>query len=220
MFKDVPVIPISIGRLNESPWKQIKRLSDVLLSLLLLVFVFSWLWPIIIFSIKLSSRGNVFFKQERFGKNNRKFVVYKFRTLCENSRQFDPSGTFLQVTKDDPRVTAIGKILRRTNLDELPQFLNILKGDMSLIGPRPHLSVMDLQFKDKISNYMLRYSVRPGITGWAQVNGFRGETKDSFFMQKRVEHDLWYIENWSLGLDLYIIFLTIVKMLKGDPNAY
>jgi putative colanic acid biosynthesis UDP-glucose lipid carrier transferase len=220
MFKDVPVIPISIGKLNESPWKQIKRTGDVLLSLSLIIFVFSWLWPIIIFSIKLSSRGNVFFKQERFGKNNRKFVVYKFRTLCENSLQFDTCGTFLQVTKDDPRVTAIGRILRRTNLDELPQFLNILKGDMSLIGPRPHLSVMDLQFKDKISNYMLRYSVRPGITGWAQVNGFRGETKDPYFMQKRVEHDLWYIENWSLGLDIYIIFLTILKMLKGDPNAY
>ena len=134
--------------------------------------------------------------------------------------EVDERGNFVQVTKDDPRVTKIGKFLRKTNLDELPQFLNVLKGEMSLVGPRPHPTPLNIQSRDKIRLYMLRHLVKPGITGWAQVNGFRGETNTPELMQKRIDHDIWYIENWSPWLDTQIIFLTLWQMLKGDPKAY
>ena len=133
----------------------------------------------------------------------------------------DEEGHYRQTVKNDPRITAFGRVLRKSSLDELPQFWNVLKGDMTIVGPRPHPTPLNIESRDKIELYMFRHLVKPGITGWAQVNGFRGDTKGSDqAMQERIEHDLWYIENWSFWLDIEIIFLTIVRILKGDPNAY
>jgi len=171
-------------------------------------------------SIKLSSKGPVFFKQVRWGRDNIKFTAYKFRSMVTESKDVGRNGKYQQATKDDPRITSVGKFLRKTNLDELPQFINVLKGEMSIVGPRPHPEPLNLESKDHVKLYMLRHLVKPGITGWAQVNGLRGETKEIDLMQKRVEHDVWYIENWSFSTDIYIIFLTVWNMVKGDPNAY
>ena len=132
----------------------------------------------------------------------------------------DKNGKYQQACKNDPRITKIGKSLRKTNLDELPQFWNVLKGEMSIVGPRPHPTQLNLESKDKVHLYMLRHLVKPGLTGWAQVNGYRGETRDISKMQKRIDHDIWYIENWSFWLDLQIIAQTMWIMIKGDPNAY
>ena len=140
--------------------------------------------------------------------------------MVEISSDVDENGKYQQATRNDPRITKIGRILRKTNLDELPQFFNVLKGEMSVVGPRPHPVPLNIESRDNVSNYMLRYLVKPGITGWAQVNGFRGETKEIHQMQKRIDFDLWYIENWSFWLDLQIIFQTMINMIKGDQNAY
>ena len=140
--------------------------------------------------------------------------------MVVSGKDVDENGKHKQASKNDPRITKIGKILRRTNLDELPQFWNVLKGQMSIVGLRPHPTPLNLESKDKVHLYMLRHLVKPGITGWAQVNGYRGETKDISKMQKRIDYDIWYIENWTFMLDIQIIFMTIWKMLKGDPNAY
>lgn len=188
--------------------------------MLLFVFVFSWLWPLLALLVKLSSPGPVFFKQERWGVQNRPIVCYKFRSMVRESRDVDEKGTYQQAKRDDWRVTRMGRFLRRRNLDELPQFINVLKGEMSVIGPRPHPTFMNLEISNSIRRYQLRHLIRPGITGWAQVNGFRGETIDMDLLLKRVEHDIWYIENWTVMLDIKIVLLSIWLMLKGDPRAY
>ncbi|MEI7811685.1 MAG: undecaprenyl-phosphate glucose phosphotransferase [Ignavibacteria bacterium] len=220
MFGSFPIISVRDDRLNELHWRLLKRAFDTGFTLLLFILLFWWLWPVIALAIKLTSKGPVYFKQERWGRNNRKFIAIKFRSMSDTSKDVDEKGKYNQATKDDPRITAVGKILRKTNFDELPQFINVLRGDMSVVGPRPHPIPLNMESKDSIKDYMLRHLVKPGITGWAQVNGYRGETKDSCKMQKRVEHDLWYIEHWSFWLDIQIIFLTVWHMIKGDPNAY
>ncbi len=220
LFGNFPVVSVREDKINDIQWRLLKRGFDTGISLFLFVFVFSWLWPIIMIAIKIASPGKVFFKQERWGRDNRMFTTYKFRSMIPDTIEIDESGNFRQVTKDDPRVTKIGKFLRRTNLDELPQFWNVLKGEMSLVGPRPHPTPLNIQSRDKIRLYMLRHLVKPGITGWAQVNGFRGETSTPELMQKRIDHDIWYIENWSVWLDIQILFLTLWRMLQGDPKAY
>ena len=136
------------------------------------------------------------------------------------SREVDENGTYLQAQKNDPRITPIGKFLRKTNLDELPQLLNVLFGSMSIVGPRPHPVPLNITSKDSVEKYMMRHWVKPGITGWAQVHGYRGETRDRFLMKKRVKYDLWYIEHWTFWLDLQIILQTFVNMVKGEKNAY
>ncbi|HSQ35692.1 MAG TPA: sugar transferase, partial [Candidatus Binatia bacterium] len=136
------------------------------------------------------------------------------------SRDVDAAGRYQQATRLDKRITRLGGFLRRSNLDELPQFINVLKGEMSVVGPRPHPTPMNLEVKDSIRYYHLRHLIKPGITGWAQVNGFRGETVDPELLRKRVEFDLWYIENWSLALDIRIVLSSVRLMLKGDPRAY
>lgn len=219
-FGRFPVISVRTDKLNEFHWRLIKRGFDTLFSLLLFIFVFSWLFPIIALIIKLTSPGKVFFRQERWGRNNKKFYAYKFRSMKEGLKDVDENGKYLQAKKEDPRITKIGKILRKTNLDELPQFINVLKGEMSIVGPRPHPTPLNLESKEKIRYYMLRHLVKPGITGWAQINGCRGETETKEKMQRRIDHDLWYIENWSFWLDIQIIILTIWHMIKGDKNAY
>jgi putative colanic acid biosynthesis UDP-glucose lipid carrier transferase len=197
-----------------------KRIFDIIFSVLGIVFLFSWLFPIIASIIKLTSKGPVLFKQDRWGLNNKVITCLKFRTMVANCKNVDENGNYLQAQKNDPRVTRIGKFLRKTNLDELPQLFNVLFGSMSLVGPRPHPVPLNISSKDSIEKYMMRHWVKPGITGWAQVHGYRGETRDRFTMKKRVKYDLWYIENWTFWLDLQIIVQTLVNMIKGEKNAY
>ncbi|AYL95262.1 undecaprenyl-phosphate glucose phosphotransferase [Mucilaginibacter celer] len=191
-----------------------KRLFDVVFSSLVIVFILSWLYPLIAILIKLQSRGPVLFKQLRTGKDNTNFVCYKFRSMKVNN------DTDRQATKDDDRITKIGAFLRKTSLDELPQFLNVFLGDMSVIGPRPHPLNMTKEYSQFINQYMVRHFLKSGITGWAQVNGFRGETKEAELMQKRIVHDVWYLEHWSMWLDFKIIYMTIINIFKGEENAY
>jgi putative colanic acid biosynthesis UDP-glucose lipid carrier transferase len=165
--------------------------------------------------IKLTSRGPVFFAQLRSGRNNKSFYCYKFRTLRVN-KEADST----QVTMNDTRITPLGRFLRKTNIDELPQFINVLMGDMSVVGPRPHMLRHTEDYSRLLNEYMVRHFVKPGVTGWAQVHGFRGEIRRKEQLRRRIEHDIWYLENWSLWLDLRIILLTIYVTVRGDKNAY
>ena len=217
---NLAIITVRNLPLDKAENKMAKRLFDIVFSFLVIVLVLSWLMPIISLLIKLGSKGPVFFKQERWGLNNKPIICYKFRTMVASSRDVDENGNYVQASKDDIRVTRIGKFLRKTSLDELPQFFNVLFGSMSVSGPRPHPVPLNLKSKDSIENYMMRHWVKPGITGWAQTQGFRGETHNEYRMQKRVTADLWYIENWTLWLDLQIILQTLVNIVKGEENAY
>ena len=192
----------------------IKRLSDVVLSLLILALI-SPLMLAIAIGVKRSSPGPVLFKQRRYGADGREILVYKFRsmTVCEDGAQI------VQATRNDQRVTRLGAFLRRTSLDELPQFINVLQGRMSVVGPRPHAVAHNELYRKLLKGYMLRHKVKPGITGWAQVHGYRGETDTLDKMRKRVEYDLDYLRTWSLGMDLWIILKTIRVVLR-DRHAY
>jgi putative colanic acid biosysnthesis UDP-glucose lipid carrier transferase len=192
-----------------------KRMFDILFSLLVIFFILSWLIPILAILIIISSRGSVFFKQKRSGKNNKQFTCYKLRTMTVNNE-----ANIKQVTLNDSRVTKLGHFLRKTNLDELPQFINVLLGNMSIIGPRPHMLVHTSMYSKIMNEYMIRHFLKPGISGWAQVNGYRGEIKEEDQLRRRIDHDIWYMENWSIWLDMKIIWLTIYTTLKGDKNAY
>ena len=215
-----PLFTIRTSPLDDPTLQQFKRLFELVFTAVLFVAVFSWLFPIIALLIKLTSKGPVFYKQPRWGLKNKLISCYKFRSMVINSDVVDEHGQYLQATYRDKRVTPIGRFLRKTNLDELPQFINVLMGDMSIVGPRPHPIPLHDESKNVIQHYMLRHLVKPGITGWAQVNGCRGETREPGKMQRRVDLDLWYIENYSFWLDCQIIFQTIMNMIKGDRNAY
>jgi putative colanic acid biosynthesis UDP-glucose lipid carrier transferase len=216
-YAGFPVVGIRYIPLDDPENRFFKRLFDLAFSAFFLVFVYIWLWPIIALLIKLNSKGPVLFKQERWGLNNEKIVCYKFRTMFTTD---EVTHSFKQASRNDKRVTAVGHFLRKTSLDELPQFVNVFMGSMSVVGPRPHPIPLSLESKDIVQNYMLRHLVKPGITGWAQVNGSRGETSHPDDMRKRVGFDLWYFQNWSFWLDCQIIFQTIVNFIKGDENAY
>ena len=211
----VPVSKLRREPLDRSIDRRLKRTFDIAFSMGVMLFVFTWLFPLLAIMVKLSSRGPVFFKQMRLGRNNQEFVCWKFRSMRMN-READVK----QATKNDPRVTAIGRFLRKSNLDEMPQFINVFFGHMSIVGPRPHPLRLNDQYRDIIDKYMVRHFVRPGITGWAQVNGFRGETRTPEMMENRVELDVWYLENWSFWLDLRIVLKTVTNMLGKDANAY
>ncbi|MBO9732226.1 MAG: undecaprenyl-phosphate glucose phosphotransferase [Chitinophaga sp.] len=215
-----PLFTVRTSPLDDVTLQHFKRLFEMIFTIILFVTVFSWLFPIIALLIKLTSKGPVFYKQERWGLKNKRISCYKFRSMVVNSDIVDEHGHYLQATSRDARVTPLGRILRKTNLDELPQFINVLMGDMSIVGPRPHPIPLHDESKNVIQHYMLRHLVKPGITGWAQVNGCRGETREPGKMQRRVDLDLWYIENYSFWLDCQIIFQTIMNMIKGDRNAY
>jgi putative colanic acid biosynthesis UDP-glucose lipid carrier transferase len=217
-YAGFPVVGLRYFPLDDAENRLFKRSFDILFSLLFLVLIFSWLAPIIALLIKLNSRGPIFFKQDRWGLNNEKIVCYKFRTMRHVNAEIESE--FKQAGKNDERVTSLGRFLRKTSLDELPQFLNVFKGDMSVVGPRPHPIPLSMESKDIVQNYMMRHLVKPGITGWAQVNGSRGEVQTPEEMRRRVAFDLWYIENWSFLLDCQIIFQTIINLLKGDEKAY
>jgi putative colanic acid biosynthesis UDP-glucose lipid carrier transferase len=191
----------------------IKRCFDLLFSSLFLIFFFPFIYAILGAAIKLSSQGSIFFVQRRRGRQGKVFRCYKFRSMCAN-----PDNR--QATADDRRTTRIGRFIRRTNLDELPQFINVLRGEMSVVGPRPHPLWLDDRYVPVIEDYMLRYTVKSGITGWAQINGCRGETKNTEDMERRVARDLWYMRNWTFARDITIILKTVVSMIRGDKNAY
>ncbi len=219
-FGTLPLVSLRKIPLDDAELRFFKRAFDIVFSCFFFVFIASWLFSILAILIKLNSKGPVFFIQERWGLNNKKIFCYKFRSMVSTSKDVDENGVYQQATKNDSRVTSIGKFLRKSNLDELPQFLNVLKGEMSIVGPRPHPTPLNLYSKNTINNYMLRHLVKPGITGWAQVHGYRGETKDAESMQKRIDFDIWYIENWSFWLDCQIIIQTVINMIKGEKNAY
>ena len=212
----------SLVRMREAPLdlpsrKFIKRAFDVCFSSFVLIVIFPPVFLVSALLIKLSSRGPIFFRQLRTGEDGTSFVCYKFRTMRDQPREVSDS---LQATPGDPRLTWIGRFLRRTSFDELPQFWNVLIGEMSVVGPRPHMLKHTEDYRKSISQYMVRHFVKPGLTGWAQVNGLRGATHDSEQMERRIDHDLYYIENWSFLFDLNIIGMTIATLLKGDENAY
>jgi putative colanic acid biosynthesis UDP-glucose lipid carrier transferase len=199
----------------DGPARLVKRLEDILIGGAISIAIL----PVCLFiamAIKITSPGPVVFKQYRTGIKGKRFKVYKFRSMVVHQESGDG---ITQATKNDARVTAVGAFLRRTSLDELPQFFNVLQGRMSIVGPRPHALAHNEYYKDLVESYMQRHKVKPGITGWAQVNGYRGETDTLDKMRKRVEYDLWYVDNWSLGLDLKIIVQTIFKGFRGN-NAY
>lgn len=201
--------------LQKSFNRLIKRAFDIFISLLVIILVLSWLFPILAFLIKKQSKGPVLFKQLRTGKKNQPFLCYKFRSMCVNTVSDSK-----QAQKEDYRVTPIGKFIRKTSLDEMPQFFNVLLGDMSVVGPRPHMLKHTNDYNDLIHNFMVRHFVKPGITGLAQVSGHRGETKEVVDMKRRVNADIDYVLNWSLIKDIKICFLTVIVTLKGDENAF
>ncbi len=215
-----PMITMRASPLDDPANYLFKRLFDITFSFLFLLIFGIWLFPLIALCIKLTSKGPVFFNQERWGINGKRIMCYKFRSMFCGSNIIDDNGKFQATTKNDPRVTSVGKVLRKYNLDELPQFFNVLKGEMSVVGPRPHASLQNMEMMEVIQNYMLRHLVKPGITGWAQVNGHRGEAQHPIHMQERVNFDLWYIENWNFWLDWQVVFQTFINMIKGDINAY
>ena len=193
----------------------IKRCFDIIFSILIFILLLSWLLPILWVVVKIDSRGPFFFKQKRDGINGEQFYCYKIRSMRVNSIS-DQTST----VKNDFRITKIGYFLRKTSLDELPQFFNVLRGEMSVVGPRPHINIQTKNYISNIDNYLTRNSVKPGITGLAQVSGYRGEVKKKSDIVNRVRLDIFYIENWSFLLDLKIVLLTIFNMIKGQENAY
>jgi putative colanic acid biosynthesis UDP-glucose lipid carrier transferase len=211
----IPILSIRAIPLQEPINKLTKRIFDIILSLIVIVFILSWLTPLLAIIIKLESKGPVFFKQSRNGFNYEEFYCYKFRSMTPNS-----NAHLHQATKGDLRVTKVGKFIRKTSIDELPQFYNVLFGDMSVVGPRPHMVSHTDMYAQRIDKFMVRHFVKPGITGLAQVSGFRGEVETDKDIIGRVKYDIFYIENWSLLLDMKIIFQTIVNAVKGEEKAY
>ncbi|HEV7329766.1 MAG TPA: undecaprenyl-phosphate glucose phosphotransferase [Flavisolibacter sp.] len=214
-MKDIPVLTMRREPLEDSLNRLKKRVLDVVFSALVIVFILSWLIPILGLLIWLESPGPIFFRQMRSGLNNKPFMCIKFRSMRRNK-----DANLRQATKNDNRLTSIGRFIRKTSLDEFPQFINVFLGDMSIVGPRPHMLKHTDDYSQLLEEYMVRHFAKPGITGWAQVNGFRGETRTVEQMKERVEYDIWYLENWSLWLDVKIIFLTAYNVIRGEKNAF
>jgi len=214
-FDNIPIVSHRPEPLHYFKNRVKKRIFDILFSVIVITLVLWWLIPIISILIRINSRGPVFFKQLRSGRDNEPFWCFKFRSMTVNK-----DSHLLQATKNDVRITSVGRILRKTSLDEFPQFFNVLIGNMSIVGPRPHMLKHTEEYSQIVDKFMLRQFMKPGITGWAQVRGYRGETSETIMMEKRIEHDIWYMENWSLMLDIKIIFMTIINIFKGEPAAY
>jgi len=212
--------PVTVVRLREEPLAAplnsfIKRVFDIVCSGVFLITLYPFIWLFVAIGTTISSPGPILFHQQRTGYKAKPFTMLKFRSMRPN-READT----LQATKDDPRKTRFGNFLRRTSIDELPQMINVLKGDMSLIGPRPHMILHTETYSKLVDEYLVRHMVRPGLTGWAQVNGCRGETETVEKMASRVEKDIWYIEHWSMWLDIKILLMTVAQVFKGDKQAY
>jgi putative colanic acid biosynthesis UDP-glucose lipid carrier transferase len=193
----------------------VKRVFDILFSLVVCIVVLSWLIPVLWLLVKLESKGALIFKQSREGVNSSDFICYKFRSMKINE-----TSDIVHASKNDARVTKIGLFLRKTSIDELPQFINVLLGDMSVVGPRPHVESLSLEYQKEVDDYLKRYLVKPGITGLAQISGYRGEVKIKSDIENRVRMDIFYIENWSFLLDIKIIIQTVIDVFKGDEKAY
>jgi putative colanic acid biosynthesis UDP-glucose lipid carrier transferase len=214
-FDELPVLLLKGEPLFRLRNKIIKRLFDIIFSSLVLLLIFPWLLPIIAILIKLESKGPVFFIQDRSGYKGGAFPCFKFRTMTVNQDSDNK-----QATKNDNRITKVGAFLRKTSLDEFPQFINVFLGQMSVVGPRPHMLKHTEDYSKLIDIFMVRHQVKPGITGWAQVNGYRGPTEQLEQMENRVKFDVWYIENWSFWLDIRCIFYTVFYVFKGEENAF
>lgn len=211
----VPVLCIREDPLSSLTNRLMKRTFDVVVSGLFMIPFWLIIYPIIAILTHFLQPGPVFFKQKRNGINGEEFYCYKFRSMKVNA-----DSDKVQATKDDPRKTPFGNFMRKTSIDELPQFINVLKGEMSIVGPRPHMVAHTEEYSALIDKYMVRHWVRPGITGWAQVKGARGETKELWQMEDRIKKDVWYVENWTFALDLKIMFLTVWNVIAGDKQAY
>ncbi|MFI3248396.1 MAG: undecaprenyl-phosphate glucose phosphotransferase [Rikenellaceae bacterium] len=215
LFSDIPILTIRQEPLSRVENRVIKRLFDIIFSLIFLVVAFPIITLIFGVIIKLSSKGPIFFKQKRNGIDGSEFLCYKFRSMRINI-----DADRVQATENDPRKTKIGDFMRRTNIDELPQFINVFWGDMSVVGPRPHMLKHTEEYSKLINEYMVRHLIKPGVTGWAQINGYRGETKTLDQMAKRIKADIWYMEHWNFMLDLYIIYKTILTIFIRDEKAF
>lgn len=215
-FGDLPILSLRKEPLDDVGNRIKKRALDIAVSLFVTIFILSWLMPLIGILIFLESGRPIFFKQLRTGRNKKSFYCWKFRSMKANNKEAD----LKQASRDDDRITALGRFLRKTSLDEFPQFINVLRGDMSLVGPRPHMLKHTSDYSKMVNDYMVRQFIKPGITGWAQINGYRGEISNPEQIKMRVNKDLWYLENWTLWLDIKILFLTIYYVLKGDSKAY
>jgi len=212
---EFPVISLRKEPLEEISNRFKKRVFDIVFSSLVILFVLSWLYPILAIIIKMQSKGPVLFKQLRSGRDDEPFWCYKFRSMTVNQ-----DSDKKQATKFDARITPIGAFMRRTSLDEMPQFFNVFLGNMSVVGPRPHMLNHTKEYKEIINNYMVRHFLKPGITGWAQVHGYRGETRKHEDMDNRVKYDINYLESWTAMLDVKIIFMTVINVVRGEDNAY
>lgn len=211
---NIPILSVRPNPLNNVANRLAKRTFDLAVSTIVLLCSPLVLIPVGI-GIKLTSPGPIFFRQKRTGYRGKEFWCYKFRTMRVNN-----DSDRVQATRNDPRKTRFGDFLRRTSIDELPQFFNVWRGDMSIVGPRPHMVKHTQDYSALIDKYMLRHTIKPGITGWAQVNGLRGQTEYLWQMEKRVEYDVWYAENWNMMLDLKIVFLTVYNAIRGEKNAF
>lgn len=216
-FYDDTLVVLNVKKLpfefNEN--YMIKRVFDIFFSFLVCLFILTWLIPILWLLIKIESKGPLIFSQKREGLDGEQFVCYKFRSMKINTMSDS-----VHAVENDIRVTKIGSIIRKTSIDELPQFLNVIKGDMSVVGPRPHLPALSSEYQKDVDDYFKRHAVKPGITGLAQVSGYRGEIKKKSDIKNRVRLDIFYIENWSFLLDVKIILMTVFNVFKGDENAY
>ena len=211
----IPIVSLRNIPLDITANKVIKRTFDILFSVIIIVVVLSWLIPILALFIKSESKGPIFFKQKRNGLNYHKFDCFKFRSMTLNE-----IADIEQVSKNDPRITKIGRFIRKTSIDEIPQFFNVFLGDMSVVGPRPHMVSHTEMYAKKVDKFMVRHFIKPGITGLAQTNGFRGEVESEKDIINRVKYDIFYLENWSLLLDIKIVFLTVLNAVKGEDKAY
>ena len=211
----IPVLSLRDIPLHNPINAFLKRSFDIIFSLIIIFGLLSWLIPLLAIIITLESKGPVFFRQRRNGIDNREFYCYKFRSMAPNK-----NADSISATKNDMRVTKVGRFIRRTSIDELPQFYNVLFGTMSVVGPRPHMVKHTNEYSDRVDKYMVRHFVKPGITGLAQVKGFRGEVEKEADIQNRTKFDIFYIENWSMFLDFKIIVQTLLNAFKGEAKAY
>ena len=214
-YERTPVLNLRSLPLDTEYARIIKRTFDIVVSSFVIVFILSWLIPILYVLIKMESPGPLFFKQMRHGFKRKTFWCYKFRTMTENK-----DSDRKMASKNDMRITKIGKFLRKTSLDEFPQFINVLKGEMSVVGPRPHMVVHTQDFEKSVDKYLVRHFVKPGITGLAQIKGYRGEIEEQADINNRTRLDIFYVEKWSLGIDIHIMFSTIYNVIKGEEKAY
>jgi putative colanic acid biosysnthesis UDP-glucose lipid carrier transferase len=214
-YEYIPIISLRTIPLDKEVNKRLKRFFDIIFSLLIIICLLSWLTPFISLIILIESKGPIFFKQKRNGLNYEEFYCYKFRSMHLN-----PIADLEQVQKNDPRITKVGKFIRKTSIDELPQFFNVLLGDMSVVGPRPHMVSHTEMYAKSVDKFMVRHFIKPGISGLAQINGFRGEVETEKDIINRVKYDIFYLENWSLLLDIKIVFATIFNAIKGEKKAY